>query len=640
MKNTIILISLCFSFIYCISCTQESSSDQNSNTSPAKTKPKPFVLSGNPNQISLKNNAVVMMGGFNIIDDVNQQIKTVSQQLVQSIDLKSMWLDNFVKKELLLPPSQVNGKRPLRFLQILKDQELHRVYLIGLHQPKDFITQLGEFTQKLTLGELTVFQRGRFKEDRDPLYFHLIGDLLLVSRKKELLATSFHTLYKSLYLARFEGIGGIHTYPEKLLDLWQGDANTHLQKQLDQWELKGDEASQKRQKSMLLEASNWAQNLALQSDRVKVNFLLTQSHMQFKLSWQAKNQSDLAQWIDNLAQNEHPLLKYLPSKVPFLMSLNLKTEQLQKLFSYMNQSLLTRNLLNNNDDLLQQYLTAVTQASQQLQGQILLAASQHKLPSKLSQKKQQESADTKAKMVAPADPNLFMSASNPYRLQWQALFTHQKQELMSKSLNEIFSFYGKKSFKKILKRNRLWFKLSYDKAVEGVKPISIRARMPRPPKILRPIKAQLRELYHSHLVLTPEVSLMTFGDSWEDMLRHYLKIPSFQSKIDHAANQAIEQKSEAPSLSLDPGIQNALKIAAPNPFFLAYLEPISFISSLKQGKSGSMLLPLQMMLHGIQATEGLALSLGSQKQQVHGIFSIPVESIKKLTSAFTGQVSN
>ena len=69
MKNIILILSLCFSFVYCVSCTQDSSSNKKDAAPPPKAKPKPFVLSGNPNQISLKNNAVVMMGGFNIIDD-------------------------------------------------------------------------------------------------------------------------------------------------------------------------------------------------------------------------------------------------------------------------------------------------------------------------------------------------------------------------------------------------------------------------------------------------------------------------------------------------------------------------------------------------------------------------------------------
>ena len=52
-----------------LSCQGDSSSQQ-AQTPPKKIKPKPFVLSGNPHQISLRNHAVVMMGGFNIIDDV------------------------------------------------------------------------------------------------------------------------------------------------------------------------------------------------------------------------------------------------------------------------------------------------------------------------------------------------------------------------------------------------------------------------------------------------------------------------------------------------------------------------------------------------------------------------------------------
>ena len=246
--NKLFFFIMIHCLLICIVACQDDSSSQQVPPPPKKIKPKPFVLSGNPHQISLRNHAVVMMGGFNIIDDVNQKLQNISQKLVQRIDLKTMWLNNFVKNELLLQPQHVNGKRPLRFLQMMQNEKLHRVYLLGVKNPKEFLKFVQESTQKLSLDTLTIYQRSRFKEDRDPLFFHLLGDMLMVTRTKKLLDRTFHSLYKSLYIARFEGVGGVHTYPERLLALWQGNANEHMKKQLDQWQFKGDEASQKRQK--------------------------------------------------------------------------------------------------------------------------------------------------------------------------------------------------------------------------------------------------------------------------------------------------------------------------------------------------------------------------------------------------------
>ena len=73
-----------------------------------------------------------------------------------------------------------------------------------------------------------------------------------------------------------------------------------------------------------------------------------------------------------------------------------------------------------------------------------------------------------------------------------------------------------------------------------------------------------------------------------------------------------------------------------NPLLFLYLDPISTISAIKRGKSGSMLLPLQMMFAATKASEGLSLTVQSHQNSLRARLNIPHDLLKAIKSGMSG----
>jgi hypothetical protein len=148
----------------------------------------------------------------------------------------------------------------------------------------------------------------------------------------------------------------------------------------------------------------------------------------------------------------------------------------------------------------------------------------------------------------------------------------------------------------------------------------LKARMPRTPRILAPLRPQLRELYRAHLGIFKDQGVVVFGKKWKENL------PQLMTPI----------SPQTSSLFQDQGTQNTFKYGAHHPFFALYLEPTQVISSLKRGKAGSLTLPLQILSAVAQPKEGLSLTLGVEEHHLQGVFSIPFDLIKMISSSFSG----
>ena len=600
-----------------VGCHQE----EPSPPPPPKVKaPPPFTLSGDPHLLPLSEE-VISVGGFNLLRDVLSTIEARSQKILsRPLNLKEMWLNTFVQSELFFHPKWVSEDRPFRFLQAIYKDKVHNVRLIGINDQKGFIDSLGEFVTTSEEGTLKIYTRGRFKEDKTPLYSIFMGEMLISTHERALLDPKFHSLYKALIIARFEGLGGLHIYPERSLQLWGGNLQSYTKRSLQDTELKGSTLSQARQRSMLTSLAGVTQEAITQSDRVTLNLHLSEERLQLKAKWRAKPNSDLAKNISTLGQEQHTLTQRLTTETPWLMSLKLNPQHLAKLITSLNEGVLQAGELSPEGDSVRQYLSVISEAIKHLKGQILWTATRHPVPAPASKKK--ISKNEKSSTPTPdKTPNIFMSPTAQSRLHWEVIFDHTGREDSQKSISSVSDFYAQPEVKKTLKRRGVWAKVTQKTPWEGMKSTHIKARMPRTAALLKPLRPQLKELYSAHIALGEAIGVIGFGSSWRETLSHYLQ-PSKPEESEGA-------DSVAPTA--DPsGRDLALKNGASKSFFFFYFEPAGFLSALKRGRGGSMLLPFQMMMSGLKIKEGISLSLGVHGHDLQGVFSLPLDLIGAL----------
>jgi len=66
------------------------------------------------------------------------------------------------------------------------------------------------------------------------------------------------------------------------------------------------------------------------------------------------------------------------------------------------------------------------------------------------------------------------------------------------------------------------------------------------------------------------------------------------------------------------------------------LTDIATLAHLKQGRAGTMLLPLQMMAQGLSVEEGLSVSAGAREGEAQLVLNLPFSLITALSRGFAG----
>ena len=221
--------------------------------------------------------------------------------------------------------------------------------------------------------------------------------------------------------------------------------------------------------------------------------------------------------------------------------------------------------------------------------------------------------------LPPFFPLVFLPPKNLKSLHWAVLFSHQDQNQTRESFDGFFKYYKDPALSKVIRKAGIAAKVNQTQFKET--PIThLKARMPRTPRILAPLRPQLKELYQAHVGIFENKGVVTFGKSWKTTLPLLTKSSSVSTS----------------SLFQDVSTQNTFKHGARNPFLALYLEPTQVISSLKRGRAGSLTLPLQILSAVSQPKEGLSLTLGVDNQALQGVFSIPFDLVQKISSSFSG----
>jgi len=590
--------------------------------SPQEAPPPPpqFRLEGSPEALKLSDE-VVAFGGSNLIKDLSAQLQQVSSELLaRPIDLKEMWLKSFTQTSFLFPYDLVDEARPLRFMQLLHQGELKSVRLIGVRELEALKSSIGEYLDELKLDGRVIYAQRRYKQDSEPLYFAVLSHNMIASTKeKALLSVGYLKMYEQLASTQLEGLGALHIYPKRILSGWGEQALLQAEGQLEELDLKGTAASQERQRALLSTGTQWLKALAEGSERVVLSAALQRDRLKVSASWRAIEGSALASSFAGLEGTEHQLLSLLSSPTPFAASLNLKAQQLAELTAFLNEGPFTRALLRDEEGLLKEYLTKAVTAGAHLKGQLLIAALAP--PSARSASPAVEPAP--GGESPPADQAVREALKRPLvkgHLRWGAWMSHSGQAGTQASLDALWALYQRPELTKALKRAGVYSKVSADPAEASMPALSsthIKARMPRTSRALAPLRPQLKELYDAHVAVGPELIGVGFGPSWRETL----------SPI---ASPLAERAQPS------GGVARAMSEGAPKPFFFMYLNPIEVLSHLKQGRGGSMLLPLQMMAQGLSAEEGLSISAGAEESSAQLVLNVPFSLLKALGRGFAG----
>ena len=636
--QSLLSISLLLCTLAIAACGDNKSSEKTVQELPQKKSPPPFRFTGNLNELVVPNN-LVAIGGLNQVDQASTQIKnSLISFLPTPLDLRSMWLDNYVQTEMLLDPKHIHPQRPLRFIQLADEGTIHTVRLIGINSITELQKSLGQYVTTKVVENKTVFVQNRYKDDKNPLYFvELDYNIIASTYHPKLLGANYLKFYNEVARRKVDGLINAIFFPKKAGENWQ--AFQESENRLDQLELKGSARSIARQKSTLKKIMALAKQVALDSEKTSFVVNIDQPRVSLNVDWALKPGSNSALLLAQLKGSEHQLLKYV-SSASFLLSLQLPKATLQLIIQEWNSLALSiirpnqikdksekkkakkrkktgKNLppvLTASKELMSDYLKLTQDAAAHLDGSILLAT----VPFELANKAKKKSAKVDNELL---DETLFLPPTNQKALRWIGLFGHDNLTQVSEQIQRILSVYKIPEIAKNMRKRGLRIKIKndlYTSHGQKLETIHIKTRMPRTPPLLRPLRPQLKELYNAHLWLTKDLGAVGFANNWKqsfDLLLESIKDPSIQT-----------------GQLLNKAMQAGLK----NPLLFLYLDPISTISALKRGRSGSMLLPLQMMFTATKASEGLSLTVQSHQNSLKARLNIPHDFLKAIKSGMSG----
>ena len=619
------------------SCGDHKSSEKTVQNLPQKKSPPPFRLKGKLNELDAPNN-LVAIGGLNQIDQASTQIRnSLISFLPTPLDLRAMWLDNYVQTEMLLDPKHIHPQRPLRFIQLADEGIIHTVRLIGINSITALQESLGQYVTTKVIENKTVFVQNRYKDDKNPLYFvELDYNIIASTYHPKLLGANYLKFYNEVACRKVDGLINAIFFPKRAGENWQ--AFQESENRLDQLELKGSPRSIARQKSTLKKVMALAKQVALDSEKTSFVVNIDQPRISLNVDWALKPGSNSALLLAQLKGSEHQLLKYV-SSASFLLSLQLPKATLQLIIKEWNSLALStiqpnlvkdklekkkakkrkktdKNLppvLSASKELISDYLKLTQEASAHLDGSLLLAT----IPFEPSKKVKKKSAQVDNEL----DETLFLPPTNQKALRWIGLFGHDDLTQVSEQIQRILSVYKIPEIAKNMRKRGLRIKIKddlYTSHGQKLETIHIKTRMPRTPPLLRPLRPQLKELYNAHLWLTEGLGAVGFANTWKQ---------SFDILLDSIKD---------PSIQTGQLLNNAMQAGLKSPLLFLYLDPISTISALKRGKSGSMLLPLQMMFTATKASEGLSLTVQSRQNSLKARLNIPHDFLKAIKSGMSG----
>ena len=535
-----------------------------------KALPPPFKLEGNLKELSMPDN-LVAIGGLNQIDQASAQIKTsLTSFLSQPLDLRAMWLDNYVQTEMLLDPKHIHPKRPLRFIQFADKGSIHTVRLIGVNSVKELQESLGQYLSTKEVDGKTVFIQNRYKGDKNPLYFVVLEHNVIASTYyPKLLSADYLKFYNDVATRKVDGLINAMFYPKRAGENWQ--AFKEGEARLENLELNGSTRSIARQKSTLKKVMALAKQIASDSEKTSLIVNIDQPRVSLDVDWALKADSVSAMLLSQLKGSEHQLLKYA-SGASFLLSLQLPKPTLQLIIQEWNKLALSiiqpsleqtqpakkkskkkkrkRDLppvLSKSKELISDYLQLTQNAAKHLDGSLLLATIPFE-PAKAKPKKRAKALEEEL------DETLFLPPSNQKALRWVGLFGHDDLSQVSEQINKILSVYRIPEISKNMRRRGLKIKIKdevYQSKEQKLNTIHIRTRMPRTPPMLRPLRPQLKELYNAHLWLSDNLGAVGFANTWKqsfDALLNSLKDQTQQT--DRFLSSAMGAGLDKPSLFL------------------------------------------------------------------------------------------
>ena len=602
-----------------------------------KALPPPFELKGNLKELSMPSN-LVAIGGLNQIDQASAQIKnSLTSFLSQPLDLRAMWLDNYVQTEMLLDPKHIHPKRPLRFIQFADKGSIHTIRLIGVNSVKELQESLGQYLSTKEVDGKTVFIQNRYKGDKNPLYFVVLEHNVIASTYyPKLLSADYLKFYNDVAIRKVDGLINAIFFPKRAGENWQ--AFKESEARLENLELNGSTRSIARQKSTLKKVMALAKQIASDSEKTSLVVNIDQPRVSLDVDWALKAESASAMLLSQLKGSEHQLLKYA-SGASFLLSLQLPKPTLQLIIQEWNKLALSiiqpkleqsqptkksskkkkrkRDLppvLSKSKELISDYLQLTQDAAKHLNGSLLLAT----IPFESVQAKSKKR--TKA-LEEELDETLFLPPNNQKALRWIGLFGHNDLTQVTEQINKILSVYRIPEISKNMRKRGLKIKIKdevYQSKEQKLNTVHIRTRMPRTPPMLRPLRPQLKELYNAHLWLSENLGAVGFANTWKQ---------SFDALLDSLKDQAQQA---------DRFLSSAMEAGLDEPSLFLYLDPLSTISGLKRGKAGSILLPLQMMFSATKACEGLSLSVQSKQNSLKARLNIPHALLEAIKSGMSG----
>ena len=606
------LILLVISFL---SCSESSTTASTELQGPPP--PPPFVLNGSAEQIPLSNE-LVSFGGINLLKDFIHSIDQTSQKALKApLNIRSLWLDNFIRNELLFGPEFIFEERPFRFAQMVHNGQLETVRLIGINDLPKLRASLGSyFTSTEESGE-TIYIQAQYKDDKNPLYFKMIGQMLISTRAKDLLHAKYTPFYTALIHAKFDGFLSIHSYPERALALWGGDLVSEGNRELTQLELVGSDASQTRQRAVLSTALTFAQSAAKQADRVTFTLNDQGDRISLSLKWKVKKGSHSAQQLATLSVPPRTLLKQLPTSTPLLASISLKPEVLQNVLMSLNQVLLSRGLLSEHKQILENYLSDLKTLSNQLSGELLLAGIVPPSAQAKPRPSNVEDDEEERELEGIVEAEQIFMPKKKRTLEWIGMISIMDQMLTRSGLKQLLSYYSNPEFSKVLRAQGLVARVKEIKKADQSTVTQLSARMPRVPRVLRPIRTQLKDLYSAKIDIQDKQVVSLFGDRWEKTLSE------------------VRQLNEKHRFSSTKAYKN-LKNKTNVPFFYFYLDPIALINALKSEPAGSLLLPLQAMFSPITIEEGLSIHLSTAQDTLNAELSLPYALLSGIRQGMSG----
>ncbi len=122
---------------------------------------------------------------------------------------------------------------------------------------------------------------------------------------------------------------------------------------------------------------------------------------------------------------------------------------------------------------------------------------------------------------------------------------------------------------------------------------------------------------HVFLSFNNELGAIAYGEGQDSTLA--------AKRIEKLLSAPLEQ-----NLSQAPIVKRAFQFAAPSPFLITSINPVSLIHAIKMGGQN----PIEPYVKGIECKSGLTLSLGTEKESLVFALDLPVELLQKGAEVF------